>query len=53
MENLFLRVFVVSAAVSLVLLPLLLLRGRLEKRYAPQTRWGLWLAVALVLLAAP
>lgn len=53
MENLFLRVFTVSAAVSLLLLPLLLCRGWMEKRYSPWTRWGLWFAIALVLLAAP
>lgn len=53
MGNLFLRVFTVSLAVSVLLLPLLLCRGRLERRYAPQTRWWLWLTMALVLLAAP
>lgn len=53
MESLFLRVFVVSGTVSVLLLPLLLCRGRLEKKYAPQTRWWLWLVVALVLLTAP
>lgn len=53
MENLFLRVFTVSAAVSFLLLPLLLCRSLMEKKYAPRTRWGLWLAVALVLLIAP
>ena len=53
MGSLFLRVFTVSAAVSVLLLPLLLCRRTIEKTYAPQTRWGLWLAVALVLLLAP
>ena len=53
MENLFLRVFTVSAAVSLLLLPLLLCRERIQRRYAPRTRWWLWLALALVLLVAP
>ncbi len=53
MENLFLRVLAVSAAVSILLLLLLLCRGWLEKTYAPQTRWALWLGVALVLLIAP
>lgn len=53
MENLFLRVFTVSAAVSLLLLPLLFCRRRMEKTYSPKTRWGLWLAVALVLLIVP
>ena len=53
MENLFLRVLTVSLAVSFLLAPLLLCRGRLEKRYAPQTRQWLWLVMALVLLLAP
>ena len=53
MENLFLRVLTVSLAVSVLLAPLLLCRGRLEKRYAPQTRQWLWLVMALVLLLAP
>lgn len=53
METLFLRVFTVSAAVSLLMGPLLLCRGRLERRFAPRTRWGLWLAVALALLIVP
>lgn len=53
MANLFLRVLAVSLAVSLLLLTLLLCGCWLEKRYAPQTRRWLWLAVAWVLLAAP
>ena len=53
MTTLFLRVFTVSATVSFLLLPLLLGRGRLEEKYAPRTRWGLWLVIAVVLLAAP
>lgn len=53
METLFLRVLAVSAAVSLLLLPLPLCRRWLERRYAPQTRWALWLGLALVLLIAP
>ncbi len=53
MENLFLRVFTVSAAVSLLLLPLLLCRGWIEKKYAPRTRWGLWLVIAVALLTVP
>lgn len=47
------RVAAVSLGVSVLLAPLLMGRKRMERRYAPQTRWGLWLAVALVLLAAP
>lgn len=53
MGELFLRTVTVSLAVALLLLPLLPLRGWLEKRYAPQTRWTLWLAVAAVLLTMP
>ncbi len=53
MTNLFLGVFTVSVAVSVLLLPLLLCRGWLEKTYSPQTRWGLWLVIALVLIIAP
>lgn len=53
METLFLRVLAVSAAVSLLLLPLPLCRRWLERKYAPQTRWALWLGLALVLLIAP
>ncbi len=53
MEGLFLRVFTVSAAVSLLLLLLLLCRSRMEKTYSPRTRWGLWLVIALVLLIVP
>ena len=47
------RVLAVSLAVSVLLAALLLVRRWLERRYAPQTRYGLWLAVALVLLLAP
>ena len=53
MTGVFLRVAAVSLGVSVLLAPLLMGRKRMERRYAPQTRWGLWLAVALVLLAAP
>lgn len=53
MEALFLAVAPVSAAVSALLLPLLLLRRRVAARYAPQTCRRLWLAVALVLLILP
>lgn len=53
MEELFLRVLAVSGALALLLLPLLLCRRWLVKKYAPQTRYWLWLAVALVLLIAP
>lgn len=53
MESLFLRVLAVSAALSPLLLALLLGRRWLEGRYAPRTRWGLWLALSLVLLLAP
>lgn len=53
MGELFLRTVTVSLAVSLLLLPLLFLRGWLERRYAPQTRWLVWLGVAAVLLIAP
>ncbi|MGM9607072.1 MAG: M56 family metallopeptidase [Oscillospiraceae bacterium] len=52
MESLFYRVAVVSAAVSVVLLPLLL-APRWQKRYAPHTRRAVWLVIAAVLLAAP
>jgi len=50
MEVLFLRVLVVSVTVSALLLPLLLCRKWLEKRYAPQTRWRLWAGLSLLLL---
>lgn len=53
MENLFFRVLVVSAAVSVVLLPLLALLPRWQRRYAAHTRKAVWLAVALVLLVVP
>ena len=53
MEGLFLRVFVVSATLSPLLLALLLGRRWLEGWYAPRTRWGLWLALGLVLLLVP
>lgn len=52
MVALFYRVAVVSAAVSVVLLPLLL-APRWQKRYAPHTRRAVWLVIAAVLLAAP
>lgn len=52
MTELLFRVAVVSAAVSVVLLPLLLVT-RWQRRYAPHTRRAVWLAVAVVLLAAP
>lgn len=53
MEKVFLRVLAVSLVVSVPLLPLLLLRRRLEGRYAPETRWGLWIGIAILLLSAP
>lgn len=52
MTDLLFRVAVVSAAVSVVLLPLLL-APRWQKRYASHTRRAVWLAVAAVLLGAP
>lgn len=53
MEELFLRVLSVSLAVSILLLPLLLCRGRLERRYAPQVRWSIWVGLSLLLLLGP
>ncbi|MCI9263233.1 MAG: peptidoglycan DD-metalloendopeptidase family protein [Oscillospiraceae bacterium] len=53
MEGLFLRVLAVSAALSPLLLILLLGRRWLERRYAPKTRWGLWLGVGAALLLVP
>lgn len=50
MEGLFLRIFTLSASVSLVLLPLLALLPRLRHRYAPRTCYFLWLLLALRLL---
>ena len=50
MEELFLRIFTLSASVSLVLLPLLALLPRLRYRYAPRTCYFLWLLLALRLL---
>ena len=50
MKDLFLRVLAVSLAVSVPLLFLLLFRNGMEKRYAPQVRWGLWLGLSLLLL---
>lgn len=52
MTDLLFRVAVVSAAVSLVLLPLLL-APRWQRRYAPHTRRAVWLVIAAALLAAP
>ena len=52
MTQLLLRVAAVSAAVSAVLLPLLL-ASRWYRRYAPNTRRAVWLVIAAVLLAAP
>lgn len=50
MQALFLRVFTLSATVSLVLLPLLVLLPRIRHRYAPRTCYFLWLLLALRLL---
>lgn len=52
MTQLLYRVVMASAAVSAVLLPLLLV-SRWQKRYAPHTRRAVWLVIAAVLLAAP
>lgn len=52
MTELLFRVAVVSAAVSVVLLPLLL-ASRWQKRYAPHTRRAVWLVIAAVLLVVP
>jgi len=53
MAELFLRTVSAAVMVSALLLPLLLGRGWLESRYAAQTRWLLWLGVAVVLLVTP
>lgn len=50
MEALFLRVAVLSLTGSAVLLPLLLLSGRIHHRYAAKTCYFLWLLLALRLL---
>lgn len=50
MEALFLRVTVLSLTGSAVLLPLLLLSGRIHHRYAAKTCYFLWLLLALRLL---
>ena len=47
MEALFLRVAVLSLTGSAVLLPLLLLSGRIHHRYAAKTCYFLWLLLAL------
>lgn len=52
MTELLFRVAAVSAAVSVVLLSLLLVT-RWQRRYAPHTRRAVWLAVAVALLATP
>ena len=52
MSTWLLRVAAVSAAVSVILLPLLLI-PRWRRRYAPNTRRAVWLVIAAVLLAAP
>lgn len=52
MTQLLFRVAMTSAAVSAVMLPLLLI-SRWQKRYAPHTRRAVWLVIAAVLLAAP
>ena len=52
MTQLLFRVAMASAAVSVVMLPLLL-ASRWQKRYAPHTRRAVWLVIAAVLLAAP
>jgi len=53
MTALFLSFLTVSLAVSVLLALLLAFRHRLERRYAAQTRWMVWLGVAAVLLLAP
>lgn len=50
MEGLFFPVLSVSLTTSLVLLPLLLAAGRLNRRYAAGTLSALWLVLALRLL---
>lgn len=51
MENLFLKFLTVAAVVSVPLgLLLFPLRPWLERRYAPQTRWALWLWMTWLLL---
>ena len=47
MEGLFFPVLSVSLTTSLVLLPLLLAAGRLNRRYAAGTLSALWLVLAL------
>lgn len=50
MTGLFLRILILSLTCSAVLLPLLLLGGRLRGRYAARTMYVLWLVLGLRML---
>ncbi len=52
MTDLFLRVLAVSGVACVLLAPLMLCGPWLERRYAPQTRWGMWVGTSMFLLLA-
>ncbi len=50
LERVFLRALVTALVTAVFLIPLLLGRRWLERRYAPQVRWRLWGCMAVLLL---